>query len=104
GDPVPLFARDDGGWLKGLQLATDAINHRWQRNVIQFNRDRQRALWREWKIDQFAPWQIVAGAAVAVLLWAGGVFAWFAARRKRQERALTLWNDGCPRVARAGLP
>jgi hypothetical protein len=39
-----------------------------------------------------------------LLAWAGGLFAWFAARRKRQERALTLWNDVCRRLARAGLP
>ena len=32
------------------------------------------------------------------------MFAWFRARRKRQERALTLWNDACRRLARAGLP
>jgi transglutaminase-like putative cysteine protease len=103
-EPVPLFARQDGGWLKGAQLAIDAFNHQWRRNVIQFNRDRQRALWREWKLDQFAPWQIAVGVSGALLAWAGGVFAWFAARRKRQERALTLWNDVCRRLARAGLP
>ncbi len=103
-EPVPLFARQDGGWLKGVQLAVDAINHQWRRNVVQFNRDRQRALWREWKLDQFAPWQVAVGASVALLAWAGGVFGWFAARRKRQERALALWNDVCRRLARAGLP
>ena len=32
------------------------------------------------------------------------MFLWFAARRKRQERALVLWNDVCRRLARAGLP
>jgi protein-glutamine gamma-glutamyltransferase len=104
GEPVPLFARQDGGWLKNVQLIFDALNHQWQRNVVQFNRDRQRALWREWKLDGFAPWQIALAASVVVLAWAGGVFAWFAARRKRQERALTLWNDVCKRLARAGLP
>jgi protein-glutamine gamma-glutamyltransferase len=104
GEPVPLFARDDGGWLKSAQLAIDAINHQWRRNVIQFNRDRQRALWREWKLDRFDAWQIAIGGAAALLAWAGGVFAWFAARRKRQERALTLWSDVCRRLARAGLP
>ena len=31
---------------------------------IQFNRDRQRALWREWKLDQFAPWQVAVAASV----------------------------------------
>jgi transglutaminase-like putative cysteine protease len=104
GEPVPLFARDDGGWLKSAQLAIDALNHQWRRNVVQFNRDRQRALWREWKLDQFDAWQVAVGGAAALLAWAGGVFAWFAARRKRQERALTLWNDVCRRLARAGLP
>lgn len=104
GDPVPLFARQDGGWLKGLQLAIDAINHQWRRNVIEFNRDRQRALWREWRLDEFAPWQVVAGAAGAVVAWAIGVLAWFAARRSRRERALTLWENACRRLARAGLP
>lgn len=104
GDPVPLFARQDGGWLKGLQLALDSVNHQWRRNVIEFNRDRQRALWREWKIDQFAPWQVVAGVAVSLVAWSLCVLAWFSARRKRRERALALWERACRRLARAGLP
>ncbi|HEY7787965.1 MAG TPA: DUF3488 and transglutaminase-like domain-containing protein [Casimicrobiaceae bacterium] len=103
-DPVPFFARADGGWLKNAQLAIDAINHQWRRNVIEFNRDRQRALWREWKLDQFAPWQVVACVTGAVMAWAIGVLAWFTARRKRRERAMTLWRDACRRLARAGLP
>ena len=104
GDPVPLFAREDGGWLKSLQLTLDAINHQWQRNVVQFNRDRQRALWREWKVDEFAPWQIVAAVAAGVTAWGIAVLAWFAVRRKRKERALTLWESACRRLARGGLP
>ena len=104
GDPVPLFARQDGGWLKNLQLAIDAINHRWQRNVVQFNRDRQRALWREWKLDAFAPWQVAVAVAAAIVVWAVAVLAWLAARRSRRERALALWQDACHRLARAGLP
>jgi len=104
GDPVPLFARRDGGWLKNAQLAFDAINHQWRRNVIEFNRDRQRTLWREWKLDRFEPWGMLAGATAAIGLWAGAVLVWFAVRRKRQERALALWNAACRRLARAGLP
>jgi transglutaminase-like putative cysteine protease len=104
GEPVPLFAREDGSWLKSVQLAFDALNHQWRRNVGQFNRDRQRALFREWRLDEFDAWQVAVGASAALLVWAGAVFAWFAARRKRQERALTLWADACRRLARAGLP
>jgi len=104
GDPVPLFARQDGGWLKNVQLAFDAINHQWRRNVIEFNRDRQRALWRDWKLDRFAPWELIVGAGAAIGAWAGVVLVWFAVRRKRRERALALWSIACRRLARAGLP
>jgi transglutaminase-like putative cysteine protease len=103
-DPVPLFAREDGGWLKGLQLAVDAINHQWRRHVIEFNRDRQRALWRDWKIDDFAPWQMVTAVAAGVVVWAIVVLLAFALRRKRRERAIVLWESACRRLARAGLP
>ena len=103
-DPVPLFAREDGSWLKGLQLAVDAINHQWRRHVIEFNRDRQRALWREWKIDAFAPWQMVTAVAAGVVGWALAVLLAFALRRKRRERAIALWDSACRRLARAGLP
>ncbi|HET9668673.1 MAG TPA: DUF3488 and transglutaminase-like domain-containing protein [Casimicrobiaceae bacterium] len=103
-DPVPLFAREDGSWLKGLQLAVDAINHQWRRHVIDFDRDRQRALWRDWKIDDFAPWQMVAAVAAGVVGWAIAVLLAFALRRKRRERAIALWESACRRLARAGLP
>lgn len=103
-DPVPLFAREDGAFLKSILLTLDAINHRWQRNVIQFNRDRQQALWRDWKLDRFAPWQTVTTVAAGVIAWGFGVLAWFAVRRKRRERALTLWEDACRRLERSGLP
>jgi transglutaminase-like putative cysteine protease len=103
-DPVPLFAREDGGWLKGLQLAVDAINHQWRRHVVEFNRDRQRALWREWKIDAFAPWQMVVVVTMGVVAWAIVVLLAFALRRKRRERAIVLWEAACRRLARAGLP
>ena len=104
GDPVPLLARADGGWLKNVQLAIDAINYQWRRNVIEFNRDRQRSLWRDWKLDAFSPWQIIVAILLAVLAWAGAVLGWIAAQRKRSERAVILWSGLCKRLARAGLP
>ncbi|MGH8802062.1 MAG: transglutaminase TgpA family protein, partial [Casimicrobiaceae bacterium] len=103
-DPVPLFARGDSGWINGVQLALDAINYRWRRHVIEFDHDRQRALWRDWGIDRFAPWQAAGIAAAAILTWAGALFAAFALRRRRGERTARLWNTLCRRLARAGLP
>jgi hypothetical protein len=80
-EPVPLFARLEGGWLKGAQLAFDAVNHAWRRNLVGFDRQRQRELWRELTIDRFAGWQIAAIAGALGLAWAGACW------RSRVSRA-----------------
>jgi transglutaminase-like putative cysteine protease len=103
-DALPLLARLDGGWLKDLGLAWDAANHVWRRHVVDFNYQRQRLLWRDLHVDAFMPWQIVGGIVIAIAVWAGLVLLWLARRRRRQERALALWDDVCRRLARAGLP
>jgi len=104
GESLPLFARFDGGWLKDLNLAWDAVNHGWRRHVIDFNYDRQRALWRDWSLDLFSPWQVVGGLTFVAGAWGSAVLLWLAIRRRRQERALVLWEDICRRLSRAGLP
>ena len=104
GESIPLFARLDGGWLKDMDLAWDALNHGWHRYIVDFNHDRQRALWREWNLDLFSPWQVVAVLVFAACAWGGVVLLWLIIRRRRQERALVLWEDVCRRLSRAGLP
>ncbi len=103
-DPVPLFVRLDEGWIKGTQLVWDAMNHAWRRNVVGFDRGRQRELMREFGFDVVSPWQMAAIISIAVAVWLGIVLAWIAWRRKRRERALALWDEICARLARAGLP
>jgi transglutaminase-like putative cysteine protease len=104
GERVPFLARLDASWVKNVQLAWDAVNHEWRRNVVGFNYQRQRSLWREWRLDSLPPWQIVGMAAAALFAWAGLLAGWLLFRRRRQERALVLWDDLCRRLARAGLP
>ncbi len=103
GETVPLLARFDGGWLKDLGLAWDAVNHGWRRHIVDFNYERQRALWRQWSLDVFSPWEIVLGVVVAAAAWGAVVLLYLAIRRRRQERALVLWEDVCRRLSRAGL-
>ncbi len=52
---VPLLARLDDSWLRSLQLTWDAFNHDWRLHVIGFNYDKQRSLWRDWKMDRLPP-------------------------------------------------
>ncbi|MEO8345557.1 MAG: DUF3488 and transglutaminase-like domain-containing protein [Betaproteobacteria bacterium] len=103
-ESVPFLARLDTSWLKTVQLTWDAINHDWRRNIVGYNYARQRSLWREWRLDGLLPWEVVALGAAALFAWAGLLAAWLLFRRRRQERALVLWDDLCRRLARAGLP
>jgi transglutaminase-like putative cysteine protease len=104
GERVPFLARLEASWMKNVQLTWDALNHDWRRNVVGFNYQRQRSLWRDWRLDALPPWQIAAMAAAVLFAWAGLLAGWLLFRRRRQERALVLWDDLCRRLARAGLP
>jgi len=101
---VPILARLDIGWFKTFQLTWDAVNHGWRRQIIGFNHDRQRSLWRDWKLDRLAPWQYVAMVAAFALLWVGLVLGWLLWQRHRRDRARAHWQALCTRLARAGLP
>jgi transglutaminase-like putative cysteine protease len=102
-ESLPLLARLDGGWLKDLELAWDALNHEWRRSVVDFDFKRQRALWRDLSLDRYPPWQVVAGVVGIGAVWATLILAWLTQKRRRQERALVLWDEVCRRLARAGL-
>ena len=103
-EPIPLLARLDETFLKSLQLSWDAINHDWRRHVVGFNFERQRLLWREWRLTSLAPWQIMTIVAAIAAVWVAALLAWLAWRRRRQDRARALWDAMCARLARAGLP
>src|SRR5262249_42092974 len=94
---VPMLARLDDTFLKRVQLSWDALNHDWRRNVIGFNFDRQRSLWREWKLNVLAPWQLSAIIVSIALTWVGALLAWLAWRRRRQDRARATWDAMCAR-------
>jgi len=101
---LPFLARLDVNWLTNVQLAWDAFNYDWRRNVVGFNRDRQRSLFRDWRLDEIAPWQAVFVVALIIFSWAALIVAWLMWKRRHQERALVLWDDLNRRLASAGLP
>jgi protein-glutamine gamma-glutamyltransferase len=101
---LPFFSRLDVNWINNMQLAWDAFNYDWRRNVVGFNRDRQRSLFRDWRLDEIAPWQGVFVVAMIIFAWGALVVGWLMWKRRHQERALVLWDDLNRRLASAGLP
>jgi len=101
---IPFLARLDGSWLSNVRLAWDAFNYDWRRNVVGFNRDRQRSLFRDWRVDEMAPWKGVFLVALVIFAWGALVVVWLMWKRRHQERALVLWDDLNRRLASAGLP
>jgi transglutaminase-like putative cysteine protease len=102
---VPLLARLDEGWLKGIQLAWDGLNHDWRRHVVGFNHLRQQALMHEWSLDRVAPVGVTVVVAALIALWGAATLAFLAWRRRRTaDRARLLWDALCRRLAHAGMP
>ncbi len=103
GEAIPLFMRLDAGWLKDMRFLWDAANHSWRRDIVGFNRVRQRELWRNLEFDTLAAWKIATVAFALVMTWAGAIVGLSALHRRRREPALALWDAICERLARAGL-
>ncbi|MEE9321264.1 MAG: DUF3488 and transglutaminase-like domain-containing protein [Granulosicoccus sp.] len=87
---LPRLARLEAGWLRELQLGWDAINHDWQRFVINFDNDSQSELWEMLGLAKPVLWQITVAVLLAVAIWCLFVLGlpWGSARvLRREERA-----------------
>lgn len=103
GERVPLLSRLDASLLKTLRLHWDAVNYRWQRWIVEFNRERQQMLWRNLGLPKPQPWQVVAVILFLAAVWLGLLAHWLL-RQRRLDPAQRAWEKLCLRLARAGLP
>lgn len=103
GERVPLLAQLDQSLAKSLRLHWDAVNYRWQRWVVEFNRERQQLLWKNLGLPRPQPWQVVAALVALGGLWLGMLALWLL-RRRRRDPAQRAWEKFCAQLARGGLP
>jgi hypothetical protein len=103
GERVPLLSRLEMSLMKSMRLRWDAVNYRWQRWVVEFNRERQLAMWRELGLPRPEPWQIALALIGFTALWSALLIPWLL-RSRASDPALRLWERFCRRLARAGLP
>ena len=66
---VPRMARQAPGLLRNMRLRWDAINHQWQRLIIDFDNDSQAGLWERLGFGTPALWQLSAGFIALAGLW-----------------------------------
>lgn len=70
---VPRMARQNSGLLRDMQLRWDALNHNWQRLVIDFDNDSQSNLWERAGLGKPALWQLVLVVIAVAGLWSAVV-------------------------------
>jgi hypothetical protein len=82
---VPRLARLESGWLRDAQLRWDALNHHWQRLIVDFDDDSQQKFWDRLGFGQPALWQITVIVLMLAAAWCAAVL-------------------GVPRLTRSSLP
>lgn len=97
---VPRLARLNKGWLSGTRLRWDALNHQWQRLVVDFNNDTQKNLWEKLGLAKPALWQITAIVLLITGLWCALVLGLPRIDRSKLPPDERLWRQLC-RLLRA---
>jgi len=100
---VPRLARLDAGWIKDMQLRWDAINHNWQRLVIDFDNSSQDKLWEKLGLGKPQLWQIMLIVLIIAGIWSIvvlGMPGFATSRLSVQER---YWQRLCRFLNKRGL-
>ena len=102
---VPRMARAGSDWLKAARLRWDAVNHAWQRFVVDFDDDSQSELWQRLGLPEPALWQLMVVVLGASGLWCLAVLGLPGRRRGRpalapEERA---WRRFAELLERRGV-
>ncbi len=103
GDPVPLMARSDGGWLKAVRLRLDAMEVAWNRWVLAYGPELQTRFLGRFGLGR---WPRMVAAMAAGLALTGGLVALAVLRGRRSQRdpAARAYARLERKLARAGLP
>lgn len=101
---VPSFARMDAGWLRSARLRWDALNHQWQRLVVDFDNDSQKSLWERLGLINPSLVHIVVLAMALSLAWGLFLFGMPSLNRSGLSRDEALWHRLCRLLSLNGFP
>jgi len=100
---VPGLAREGSGWLRDTQLRWDALNHHWQRLVVDFDNDSQDNLWDKLGFPKPALWQITLTVLLFAGAWCAAVLGMPSLARSKLTSDERLWMRLCQLLASRGL-
>lgn len=100
---VPRLAREASGWLRDTQLRWDALNHQWQRLVIDFDNDSQDKLWERLGFGTPALWQITLAVLLFAGTWCAAVLGMPGFARSKLGADERLWSNLCQLLASHGV-
>ncbi|MFK7854195.1 MAG: DUF3488 and DUF4129 domain-containing transglutaminase family protein [Granulosicoccus sp.] len=100
---VPRLAREASGWLRDAQLRWDAMNHDWQRMVIDFDNKSQDELWDKLGLPKPALWQITLAVLLFAGTWCAAVLGMPSFKRSKLAADERLWLRLCQLLTSYGL-
>jgi len=103
GDSLPRLARLDGGWIKDMQLHWDAMNHQWQRLIVDFDNDSQASLLDKLGLPKPQLWQITVGVMLAAALWCFIVLGLPSIASAKLSATEQAWQRLCRMLAGRGF-
>lgn len=86
------------GWLRDMRWGFDGLMYTWQRWVLEYDRNRQMTLLREFGMSDRLPQLLIAGLAALTLI--GLVPLWL--RRRRLDPLQAIYEQFCRVLARRG--
>jgi len=96
---VPRLARMKSGWLNNAQLRWDAMNHHWQRLVVDFDDSSQDRLWERLGIGKPALWQVTLFVLLLATGWSVLILGIPGLKRKETNSDERLWQALCRKLS-----
>lgn len=100
---VPGLARRHASWLRSVRLRFDAINHQWQRLVVDFDNDTQNEFWDRLGFGQPSLWQVTAIVVLLTGAWCALVLGLPSPTQSRLPTEERLWRRLCRLLSAHGL-
>jgi len=88
---LALMTGKKPAWLRDMQLRWDAMNHHWQRLIVDFDNDSQSELWDKIGIPEPKLWQLMVVVLVCAALWCFMVLGIPWHRNKKLAPAERAW-------------